>query len=759
MRRSSIPGGVLNAMNRLRQISLSIFLFALLPAVAQAQSPWSGIISPSRAIDWTQAGFPGPTPPDASWIQCGSTIAPYGTSGAPASGATITNATSGCAANTYVQLGAGTFYLSSGFAVLPNNVVVRGQGANSTFIVLSGNYGCNGIYSGACLAGSNSYSGGPQNVCDWTGPYTPGSTVLTFANCGSTAPGVGSLSNLKVGSIVVLDQLDEGTDTGQIWNCNGNSQPCIGGAGAFQGGFQRTDGPCNLLICTRGQQQVVVVTSISGSSVTVSPGVYMPNWRSGQLPQAWFGMATATYKGVEDMSFDVTNAVGTSTVYVANCYKCWVKGIRSIYPARAAIQTQVAKNLVIENNYFYQGQSHQAVSYSTEFDDVSDSLFINNICQQATDSCPNNNGGEEGNVVAYNFDIDDVFLDPGFFVAGIWQHAGGDSFDLYEGNIEPGYDSDSIHGTHHLETLYRNLFPGNQNAGCGSAGVNTCTSETTPINMYASSRYYNIIGNILGDPGRSQIGTYQYTSAATGDTHGGTTNAIYTLGYNANSGWSSVSSFAGSWCNTPACLTFDVHDPLTSPTLLRWGNWDSVTNAVRWCGNSSDTGWSATCSSTSEIPTSLWSCTVCNGTVTLSNAVPSLGDTAAGQSAMPGSFFLNTEPSFWQNPTTGYTPPFPPMGPDVTGGNLGRCSGGTYAYAQASKNSDCTPGGGTLITAFGGHANATPAMECFLHVMGGPPDGTGNVLPFNEALCYGSESTSSGGTPPAAPTDLTAAVE
>jgi hypothetical protein len=643
-----------------------------------------------------------------------------------------------------VSLGAGTFYLSSGFAVLSDKVVVRGQGANSTFIILSGNYGCNGIYSGACLAGSNSYSGGPQNVCDWTGPYSATSTVLTFASCGITAPGAGSLSNLKVGSLVVLDQLDEGTDTGQIWNCNGDGQTCIGGPGSFQGGFQRTDGPCNGSICTRGQQQVVVVTNISGSSVTVSPGIYMPNWRTSQHPQAWFASTTATMRGVEDISFDVTAAVGTSTVFINNCYKCWVSGIRSMYPARAAIQTQVGKNLVIENNYFYEGQSHQAVSYSTELDDVSDSLYINNICQQATDSCPNNNAGSEGNVIAYNFDVDNVFADPGFFFAGDFSHAGGDDFNLHEGNIETGFNSDAIHGTHHLETLYRNLYQGNQNAGCGSAGTNVCNAQTTPINMYASSRYYNVIGNVLGDPGRTQITVYQYTSATTGATHtctgAGGCFAIYTLGYNDNSGWSSTAAYANSWCNTPACASFNAYDTLTSQYLLRWGNWDSVTNAVRFCGNSSDTGWSTTCGGTSEVPTSL---------AAFSNAVPTMGDTGAGQSAMPPSFYFAAQPSFIKSG-------WPLMGPDVSGGNLGICSGGSYAAAMATQDADCTPGGGTLIAAFGGHAKSNAAMECFLHVMGGPPDGTGSALNFNRASCYG---TSTSNPPPSPPTGLAVVVQ
>jgi hypothetical protein len=91
---------------------------------------WSGIISPTRAIDWTQAGIPGGIP-DANWTQCGSTIAAYS-----GSASTITSQLAKCGANQFVQLGPGTFTLT-GSIVFPTtgNVVLRGMGPDTTFIV------------------------------------------------------------------------------------------------------------------------------------------------------------------------------------------------------------------------------------------------------------------------------------------------------------------------------------------------------------------------------------------------------------------------------------------------------------------------------------------------------------------------------------------------------------------------------------------------------------------------------------------------
>src|ERR1035441_7094678 len=141
-------------------LSLSILLLLLLimPATAHAQA-WSGIINTARATDWSTAGIPGGIP-SGSWTQCGSTIAAYGTSGTPASPATIDNAITACGTNQYVLLGPGQFYLNNGISFgLPgkSNVVLRGSGPSSTFIHISGAvFGCNGFGSSVCMAGSNS---------------------------------------------------------------------------------------------------------------------------------------------------------------------------------------------------------------------------------------------------------------------------------------------------------------------------------------------------------------------------------------------------------------------------------------------------------------------------------------------------------------------------------------------------------------------------------------------------------------------------
>jgi len=711
-------------------------LFAF-SAFSYAQQLSSGIIDPSRAIDWSSAGIPGGLP-DSGWTQCGSTIAPYS-----GSSTAINKAIAACGVNQYVSLGSGTFNLSSGIDFNhKSNVAIRGQGADSTLLVFTG-AGAGGYNSVVAMEGSLNGVGYEQNVCNWTGGYSKGSTTVTLGNCGSTTPAVGSLSNLQVGSILVLDQLDNSYDTGAIWNCYqsfasnpNNLGACSSGPNDGNGGFARTDGTCTSspTNCHRSQQQVVVVTGISGSSITISPGIYMPNWSSGQLPQAWFANTTVKQDGVENLSIDNTNDTAQSpgnghNISIVECYQCWVSGVRSIYAERSHIALWITSHDVVQSSYFYQNLNHATVSYGVEMAIASDNLIVNNIVQQSTDSSPSCTGGCEGNVVAYNFDINSVYTSPGWMQPTFYQHSSGDALNLWEGNIGPGYNADPTHGTHHFETLFRNYFAGWQ-MSCDQA---TCSSQTAGILLAAGSRYLNIVGNVLGQSGYHTA--YQCLASPTCNPGNPNASSVYALGHTGGVG--AQQTGVSGYCLSPACTSRGDYDPQVSAYLMRWGNYDPVTGTVRWCGGPSDTGWSTTCASISEIPA---------GLASYANPLPSYGDTGAGQSKMPPSFYYSNKPNWWQGE------PWPPIGPDVSSGNIGICSGGAYKGAYTTQPSACT--GGSMIAAAEGHASSTPALDCYVNAMGGPPDGSGGVLTFNASNCYGS----SGGTPPAPPTGLTVVV-
>ena len=188
-------------MKRKLLILLPVMLFGL-SGVLCAQIPdWSGILDPSRAIDWTQAGVVGGIP-DTNWVQCGSTISAY-----TGTAATINTRIAGCPANTYVLLGPGSFNLSTGIS-MKSNVVLRGSGADSTFLVMAGNNGCSGMYAWICFSQDPTwFRYAYMNTATWSGGYTQGATSITLT--GLSKP-------LSVGQYIYLDQANDLSDPGNL---------------------------------------------------------------------------------------------------------------------------------------------------------------------------------------------------------------------------------------------------------------------------------------------------------------------------------------------------------------------------------------------------------------------------------------------------------------------------------------------------------------------------------------------------------------
>lgn len=595
------------------------------------------------------------------------------------------------------------FYLNAA-VVLKSSVSVRGQGANTTFIAFSGETGCNGFFSEFCLAGSNNSVAGVENAATWSAGFSQGATSITVSN---------SLNIIANSTFITLDQQNEAADTGNIWNCV-TASGC--GGSQSSGGFLRTSGTCssgvspNVGFCN--QQQQVLVTACSPScnsagstTLTISPGLYAPNWASAKSTGAWWATTTGKNMGVENLSADLTGTTaGTSTVVMLNCYECWVSGIRSIDAARNHVWAYLSPHATVKDSYFYLTSVNGTSSYALEVTSSSDSLHLNNICQQVVE-CVTQTGPGEGNVSAYNFAVNSSFSGAGTFAPMDFDHSGGDAFWLREGSFTTGYTSDDIHGTHHMTTLFRNILPGSQPSCGGSA----CTVGMASIYLNAGSRYFNAVGNVMGSAALTQYSSYA------------TATPGFPFFAPIVSGFSDLNMSNG-FCNNPACSTATAtYDPLTETSLMLWGNWDTITNATRFCTSNA---------------TPIAACTADEraGSFQDTTANPSTyAGLASPSTTFSASFLYSSKPAFFG------AIPWPAIGPDVTGGNLGICSGGTYAASYATSSGQCA-GGGTLGTAFAGHANANPAAACYLNTMTGPPDGSGGVLTFNPPSCYPSTS-------------------
>jgi hypothetical protein len=636
--------------------------FLVVPALVRAQQ-WSGIIDPSRAVDW-------------------SSVSPYGgvgnrtticaTLNPGATAAQINSALQSCAAGGVVYLNAGTYNIAGiDFGGGKSNVTLRGAGADKTLLVFNSTaaVGCNGWWSDVCMhSADTNYRGAPSNTANWTAGYTKGSKVITLS----------SAANLKVGAPVILDQLNDDSsgsndgDNGSIYVCAVSA--CSDDAGGGPGGAGRLG---------RDQVQIVTVTACSPAcpnsgttQVTISTSIYMPNWRSGQKPAAYWATSPVFNNSIEDLTLDHSSSNDKSGMAIFNCSGCAVRGIRSVNSNRSHVWILYSRSVTVRDSYFYGTLNAVSQSYGVETFPGGDVLVENNIFQKVT-SPQMLSGPCSGCVFGYNFSINDYqTASPAYLYPSAWVHAAGIDNVLFEGNVGAGLYSDVFHGSHHFLTAFRNRWNGWQ-PGIYTHGI--------PVALWPYSRFYNLVGNVLGDV---QLPQNTYTSSLT----------LLSGEFNA-----SIFTFGKGTVN--CCLS---GDPNVERTVMRWGNYDTVSGKSTTATN--DT--SGVRFAASEVP---------SGITSYANAVP------ATQS-LPASFYLSGQPAFWSTPNG--TPPFPPIGPEVTGGNIANV---------------------------GGHAYMIPAQLCFLNVMGGPANGIGSVLAFNASKCYGTTSTST--TAPTPPTGLQVTVQ
>ncbi len=624
---------------------------------------WSGVLAPARAIDWSQAGA-GSIPTNR--IQCVTSQCST-VSGGTVTLSSINAAITSAPAGTYVLLPAGSWTITGGIN-MKSNVTLRGMGPDQTTLVFSSSGSCYGIAAGICIwSGDSNWAGGPKNVANWTAGYAKGATSITLS----------SVTNLKVGQLLELDQTDDPSDPGDIYVC-GNMTTC-GWSG-------------NVVVSGRsGRRQAQIVTvkacgtstpgaACTSTTVTINPGLYAPNWNrypGTSLPQAWYASALPiSGVGIENLTLDYRSVatLGGGVLYISATGN-WVKNVRSLGSSTSGNQikhvlAEYSAHNTIRDGYFY-GGAPNSEAYAIDFGYTSsDNLAENNICQHLP-GCMVTEGGA-GNVHGYNYAVDNYFGTDTIYGSAWMQndsdhHSVGDYYLLWEGNTGSGFAMDGIHGGSFMVTAFRNRYSGRDPVGVPSP---IKTQSTVAQNIYALSRYVNSVGNVLGTGGYH---TYYQTAAASSSDSGHATAAnlsVFNLGFSGASG-----SVNGSFPD----------DLLVASTLMRWGNYDTVTNDVRWCtANGSPIA-------------------ACGGSERAESAPVYPGLSNPSQT-LPASFYLLTQPSWWG------TMPWPAIGPDVTSGNVANV---------------------------GGHAYLTPSANCYLRVMGGKTDGSSGILSFNADNCYG----------------------
>lgn len=565
-------------------------------ATTQAPPVQGALLNSTRVADWTLTG--------AGAIPARTTICTTLNPGATP--AQINTAISNCPSGQTVKLNAGTYNLSSGI-MMKSNVTLRGAGPDSTFLVFTGSIGCG--YAGSICFGDGGYNDtdSPSNLANWTAGYSQGATTITIgANVTGSAKPV-------IGNLIYLDQLNDTAETGNVYNCARTpecTQAGVGGSGQAHGTNSN-----------RGQFQIQTVTAISSGAcpctVTISPGLFMPNWRSNRTPQAWWtGMAPGSGMGLEDLSINQTNNQSQMGVVFFSAKDSWVKNIRSFTSTLSNsgannlrhFRVFQSKGITIRDSYIFGRRDIDDYGVNCYY--CSNLLVENTIFQRAGTPIVNEAG--VGNVFAYNYTINNYWgsQTPQEWAQGsFYSHAVGDNYWLIEGNDGFGITLENYFGQANFITGFRNRLYGYEGS---------LINQTVPVFNYAFSRYNNYIGNILGTAGYHNKYESNPSNLSNCD------RSIFALGLGQN------------------CGPEVADNPFTVTTLMRWGNWDVVNNASRFVA--------------SEVP---------SGLSLYANAVPS-------SQALPASLYLSSRPSWWG------TMPWPAIGPDINGGDVSGVGGHVY---------------------------------------------------------------------------------
>jgi hypothetical protein len=167
-----------------------------------------------------------------------------------------------------------------------------------------------------------------------------------------------------------------------------------------------------------------------------------------------------------------------------------------------------------------------------------------------------------GSVVGYNY-MDMAYIN----TFGAWIEAGlnashmvGSHHVVFEGNYGHNAESDSIHGNSIYHTFFRNHLRGirapfdNQAGGRIDDASQPNNGPRRSVGLMAYSYWMSFVGNVLGAPGEMSGWVYETTF--------GGKPGIWMLG------WDTVAPYP--------------IDARVAATTLRHGNFDYVTNTVKW---------------------------------------------------------------------------------------------------------------------------------------------------------------------------------
>lgn len=436
-----------------------------------------------------------------------------------ATAAQINTALAACPDGQVVYLNAGTYNIGE-IVITNSNTTLRGAGPTETIINSSGD--------GVTIGNVNWYT---QFETPVSGNHR---AISSGYSQGSSTIVVSSNTGMVVGNLIFIDQVND-ADTTQA---NPSGTYTIG---------EYTSVAHPLYGYDRTQFQINRIASISGTTIGLTEPIYMPNWASGQSPEAWFitGVTIVEGCGVEDMAINSNG--GDTAIQLSYCYGCWAKNCSLSIGTTEHLGYVFMVMCVrpeVRHNYCHDTGVYDRYGIHTRM--VAGLLCEDNIVNGHSTILMVN--GVSGSVYAYNYGVNNQ-SNSGFQVQGLLTHGGFPNMCLFEGNYTPQFGLDNTWGGSAYMLSFRNRHT-------AVTGPSTATGNIQAVAVMATHRHATVIGGVLGTTG---LQTW-YQSDHTTTSHDGT--RVYYLGMENPAG------------------TGGAYDQDAIDTLLRAVNWDSANGAI-----------------------------------------------------------------------------------------------------------------------------------------------------------------------------------
>src|SRR5229473_1199623 len=483
-----------------------------------------------------------------------------------------------CPAGQVVQLAAGTFIINSGnFVLINKGITLRGAGPGQT--TLAKTTGAKPFQQAVSAKPSPVIIVGPSR---WSPTNDPGgfagSTNLTAdAIKGADTVTVGSTAGFSPGQIVLLDeasgagwqtdpqgrgQIWASPDWRVVWQKHNPPVPYVDDFAAD--GFPTTPGSAGAWFSRldRPTAEVKQIASVSGSTVTFTTPIHISYRASHTAQLSRYGQPHVTNAGIEDLKL-----IGgyQSNLLFRWAALSWAKNVENTvwhdegFAIDASFRIELREFYVHDAAWGAPGGGGYAISLSSGTAEV---LIENGISVRANKVMVARSAGA-GSVVGENYKKKSyINSNGGWIETGLnASHMVGPHHVLFEGNYGQNADSDDTHGNSIYHTFFRNHLRGiraafdNQAGGRVDDAIQLRNSPKRCAGMMAYSYWMSFVGNVLGAAG--QMGGWVYEATFTGGKPG-----IWMLGWDGEKPYPT--------------------DAQVAATTLRHGNFDYVTNTVKW---------------------------------------------------------------------------------------------------------------------------------------------------------------------------------